>query len=798
MLSAVRASPPDAPRDQRDDVVGRARRRARPRRAGRRSPSSSGGSGSSSYTCVREMQRRVDLEVRVLRRRADQRHEPRLDVGQQRVLLRLVEAVDLVEEEDRAPAARAEPLPRPREHLAHVLHRRRDRRQLLERGAGRARRRSARASSCRCRAGRRRSSERTRSSSIARRSAEPSPRTCSWPTNSSRVRGRSRCASGATSPARRSAASEKRSPMTRKYAPPRVRCCRRQPGAARATSASPRPSVRFTIASSQRSRSTPGERVLDVACGTGGVALRAARAGADVVGIDISAAPAREGASPPTRRTAGLDDSLRRGRLRAACRTATPSSTVLASAFGADLRRATTSAPRPSCACLPPGGPARLHRVAEATEWSESCSARGGDGRSHRVRTRATGREEAHVRAAARRRIRPRSSTTAAWRIEADSGEELWELASTSMPPLRSWLAEQSDEVRAHAERVYLEYLALGVLRSRVRSRRGDAPMSTPDALRDEVTDLLQRLIRVDTTNPPGNETAAAELLREYLEANGVECELHREGRPSAPTSSRGIPGGDGPSLLFLCHTDVVLADPADWSVPPFSGELRDGDGLGPRRARHEEPGRGERRRDRVARARGVRAERRPDLRGDRRRGGAATASGSSGSCEEHPDAVRCDYAINEGGGDRLELADGTPVYLATVAEKMTAPFRAPRPRPLRARVDAADRRQRARQRGEADRADRRVPAGAAARARGRRRSSRAVLGEVPPAARGGRARAAMLADRRRARRRAARADLLADDDLRLAEAERHPRDLRDRGRLPAAARASTRSTSSR
>jgi hypothetical protein len=53
---------------------------------------------------------------------------------------------------------------------------------------------------------------------------------------------------------------------------------------------------------------------------------------------------------------------------------------------------------------------------------------------------------------------------TGEWRIEADSGEELWELASTSMPPLRAWLAEQSDEVRAHAEQVYLEYLASGVL----------------------------------------------------------------------------------------------------------------------------------------------------------------------------------------------------------------------------------------------------------------------------------------------------------------------------------------------
>jgi len=46
-------------------------------------------------------------------------------------------------------------------------------------------------------------------------------------------------------------------------------------------------------------------------------------------------------------------------------------------------------------------------------------------------------------------------------------------------------------------------------------------------SLRGEVTELLQELIRVDTTNPPGNETAAAELLREYLEESGAEVELY-------------------------------------------------------------------------------------------------------------------------------------------------------------------------------------------------------------------------------------------------------------------------------
>ena len=54
----------------------------------------------------------------------------------------------------------------------------------------------------------------------------------------------------------------------------------------------------------------------------------------------------------------------------------------------------------------------------------------------------------------------------------------------------------------------------------------GDAAVAT-QTLRDEAVELLQALIRLDTVNPPGNETAAAELLRDYLEPFGVECELY-------------------------------------------------------------------------------------------------------------------------------------------------------------------------------------------------------------------------------------------------------------------------------
>src|SRR5262245_23116974 len=198
------------------------------------------------------------------------------------------------------------------------------------------------------------------------------------------------------------------------------------------------------------------------------------------------------------------------------------------------------------------------------------------------------------------------------------------------------------------------------------------APSVAVTSLRAEATDLLSRLIRVDTTNPPGNETAAAELLRDYLEASGVRCELYARVPERANVVAR-IPGrGDGPSLMLLSHTDVVLARPDEGSVPPFSGEVRDGEVWG----------------------RGA-----IDMKSQVAAGAVAVASlardgfdpagdlifcsvadeevgdgyGLRWLCEAHPDAVRCDYAVNEGAGERLELG-GNVFYICATAEKMTAP----------------------------------------------------------------------------------------------------------------------------
>src|SRR6266511_2116998 len=162
-------------------------------------------------------------------------------------------------------------------------------------------------------------------------------------------------------------------------------------------------------------------------------------------------------------------------------------------------------------------------------------------------------------------------------------------------------------------------------------------------SIRDEVTELLQQLIRVDTTNPPGNETAAAELLRDYLEDSGVSCELYAKIPERANLVAR-IPGrGDGPRLLLLSHTDVVLADAAEWNADPFGGELRDGEVWG----RGALDMKGQVAASAVAIATLARDGFEPS--GDLIFAATAdeevgTGLGAQWLCEAHPDAIRCDY----------------------------------------------------------------------------------------------------------------------------------------------------------
>ncbi len=95
--------------------------------------------------------------------------------------------------------------------------------------------------------------------------------------------------------------------------------------------------------------------------------------------------------------------------------------------------------------------------------------------------------------------------------------------------------------------------------------------------VQNEAVTLLQDLLRIDTTNPPGNEQAAAEFLAGVLRADGFEPRL-LSAEPGRTCVIARLPGsGERGPLLLQGHTDVVPADPAEWSRSPFGGEIADG-----------------------------------------------------------------------------------------------------------------------------------------------------------------------------------------------------------------------------
>ncbi len=165
----------------------------------------------------------------------------------------------------------------------------------------------------------------------------------------------------------------------------------------------------------------------------------------------------------------------------------------------------------------------------------------------------------------------------------------------------------------------------------------------------------------------------AAELLRDYLEANGVEVELYAKVPDRANLVARIRGSEDGPRLALLSHTDTVHADPAEWTLDPWSGEVRDGEiwGRGALDMKGQVAG------SAVAIASLAREGFEPN--GDLIFVAAADEEvgvdfGCSWLCREHPDAVRAEYVLNEGAGDRVEMG-GKALYLCSTAEKMTSPF---------------------------------------------------------------------------------------------------------------------------
>lgn len=183
-----------------------------------------------------------------------------------------------------------------------------------------------------------------------------------------------------------------------------------------------------------------------------------------------------------------------------------------------------------------------------------------------------------------------------------------------------------------------------------------------------EITNLLSDLIRIDTTNPPGNETKAAQYIAKYLAKDGFKSEIF-ESEPSRGSVVTRLKGtSEKPSLLLLSHIDVVAANPNEWSVPPFEGKVKDGYVYG--RGAYDM---------KCMTAieiiiMGLLKRNNVKLKGDVVL--AATADEEKGGEEgagyllkNHKEKVWCPYVLNEGGGLATKTAHGN-VYTVQTAEK--------------------------------------------------------------------------------------------------------------------------------
>jgi acetylornithine deacetylase/succinyl-diaminopimelate desuccinylase-like protein len=106
------------------------------------------------------------------------------------------------------------------------------------------------------------------------------------------------------------------------------------------------------------------------------------------------------------------------------------------------------------------------------------------------------------------------------------------------------------------------------------------APPASPaaaDPWGDLAVELLTQYLRIDTTGPPGNELESARFLKDVLAREGIDARIDEftPGRANLIATLRG--NGQARPLILMNHMDVVPAEPARWSVPPFAGVQKDG-----------------------------------------------------------------------------------------------------------------------------------------------------------------------------------------------------------------------------
>lgn len=188
-----------------------------------------------------------------------------------------------------------------------------------------------------------------------------------------------------------------------------------------------------------------------------------------------------------------------------------------------------------------------------------------------------------------------------------------------------------------------------------------------------QATEWLSDYIRVDTVNPPGNETRAVEWLGRILDAEGIPWETYTpNGDESRQTlvARLSSDGSRGKPLILLNHTDVVPFERSHWTVEPLAGEVHDGYIWG--RGAQDMKGMG------IMELVTFLIHKRLGLPLTRDLVFIAVADEEAGSefgveflDRDHPELFDCEYVINEGGGGATEvLGKERNAFNIGVAEK--------------------------------------------------------------------------------------------------------------------------------